>query len=183
MQISQLKIFIHNLLNRIQYSIRFFGRNIYVHKSSYISPKATLRTVGGGSISIGSNCEIHDYSMILTYGGDIVIGEYCSLNPFTIAYGHGGLTIGNGVRIAAHTTIIPANHIIDSDVEVLHKSGLIKKGIVIDDNVWIASGVRILDGVHIAENVSVGAGSVVTRNIKAGITVCGIPAKELISSH
>ena len=65
---------------------------------------------GGGSVTIGRNCEIHPLAMILTYGGEIRIGDDCSLNPFSIVYGHGGVRIGNGVRIAAHTVVIPANH-------------------------------------------------------------------------
>jgi len=61
--------------------------------------------------------------MILTYGGDITIGDNCSVNPFTIVYGHGGTRIGNGVRIAAHTVIIPAHHNVVSDGQPLYLSG------------------------------------------------------------
>ena len=67
------------------------------------------------------------------------------LNPFTIIYGHGGVRIGDGVRIAAHTIIIPANHN-PANSEPLYESGTNAQGIEIGPNVWVGSGVRILDG-------------------------------------
>jgi acetyltransferase-like isoleucine patch superfamily enzyme len=135
--------------------------------------------VGGGSITIGRNCTIHDYAMILTYGGDIAIGDGCSLNPFAIVYGHGGVRIADGVRIAAHTVIIPANHNVADATTPLHKSGTSAKGIDIGANVWIGSGARILDGVHIGRHAVIGAGSVVTKAVPEGATVVGVPARVI----
>jgi acetyltransferase-like isoleucine patch superfamily enzyme len=154
-----------------------YPRSIRIDPSSWVSRRSTMRVTGGGSITIGRDCEIHDYAMLLTYGGEIHIGDECSINPFTIIYGHGGITIGSGVRIAAHTVIIPANHNIGTVEEPLHLSGLTAKGITIEDHVWVGSGVRILDGVHIGRKAVVGAGSVVTRSVPANCTVVGIPAR------
>lgn len=117
--------------------------------------------------------------MILTYGGHIRIGDNCSINPFTIVYGHGGVRIGNGVRIAAHTVIIPANHNTATDDQPLHLSGTSAKGIHIDDNVWVGAGSRILDGVQIGRNAIVAAGSVVTKTVPENATVAGIPARVI----
>lgn len=117
--------------------------------------------------------------MILTYGGDITIGDNCSVNPFSIVYGHGGTRIGNGVRIAAHTVIIPAHHNIVSDGQPLYLSGTTAKGIDIGDHVWLGAGSRILDGVHIGRNAVVGAGSVVTKSVRENTTVAGVPARVL----
>jgi acetyltransferase-like isoleucine patch superfamily enzyme len=161
------------------FRVRFFGRAVTVDPSSRISWRSVIRTVGGGSISIGRNCEIHAFAMILTYGGEITIGDNCSVNPFSILYGHGGVTIGNGVRIAAHSTIIPANHKVPAPGTRLHQSGVSAKGISIGNDVWIGSGVRILDGVRIDDNVVVGAGSVVTRSVSTCVTVAGVPARVI----
>lgn len=114
--------------------------------------------------------------MLMTYGGDIEIGDDCSINPFTIVYGHGGVRIGKGVRIACHSVIIPANHPTPDDQTALHSAPLTARGIVIGDNVWIGAGARILDGVQIGANAVVGAGSVVTRPVPANSTVAGVPA-------
>jgi acetyltransferase-like isoleucine patch superfamily enzyme len=117
--------------------------------------------------------------MILTYGGDVLIGDDCSLNPFAIVYGAGGVRIGNGVRIAAHTVIIPANHRSGSDDVPLHMAGIVAQGITIADHVWLGSGCRILDGVRIGTNAVVGAGSVVTRSVADNVTVVGVPARPI----
>jgi acetyltransferase-like isoleucine patch superfamily enzyme len=165
------------LYRTIWFGIRYYGRPIRIHASSWISSHCVIRVVDGGSIAIGPNCAIHDFAMILTYGGNIEIGEHCSLNPFAIVYGHGGVRIANGVRIAAHAVIIPANHIAASDGTPLHRTGTSAKGIYIGSNVWIGSGARILDGVRIGTNAIVGAGSVVTKSVPEGATVVGTPAR------
>lgn len=159
--------------------VRFFGRAVQVHRTSWISRRSLVRVCDGGSIRIGRNCEIHPFSMILTYGGDIEIGDNCSVNPFTIIYGHGGVRIGNGVRIAAHSVIIPANHNAGTDELPLYMAGISTRKILIEDNVWLGAGSRILAGVHIARNSIVGAGSVVTRSVPANVTVVGAPAKVI----
>ena len=141
-----------------------------------------LRTNGGGSITIGAHCEIHDFAMILTYGGHITIGDHCSLNPYSIIYGHGGTRIGNGVRIAAHCVIIPANHRRDAR-GAGRLAGMEARGITIGDDVWIASGCQILDGVSIGSHATIGAGSVVTRPIPEHVTAVGAPARPLADSR
>jgi serine acetyltransferase len=167
----------HACTRRVGLTIRFLGRSVTVHPSSWISLRCTIRVNGGGVIFIGKNCEIHPYSMLLTYGGDIHVGDNCSVNSFSIIYGHGGVRIGNGVRIAAHAVIIPANHNPPSDAVPLYRSGTSSKGIVIEDNVWLGAGSCILDGAHISRNAIVGAGSVVTKSVPENVTVAGVPAR------
>lgn len=172
-------VVIRDALRGLRYAIRFFNRPVRVHPSSWISADSVLSARGGGSIVIGRNCELHPMSMIMTYGGDIRIGDDCSLNPFTVVYGHGGVRIGNGVRIACHTVIIPANHMMPGDDTLVHRAPVTARGIEIADNVWIGAGARILDGVRIGENAVVGAGSVVTRDVPADATVAGVPARTI----
>ena len=167
------------LYRKSKYSFLYFARPIKVDPATHISRRAEIRITGGGSITIGRNCEVHDYAMIMTYGGDISIGDNCSLNPFSIVYGHGGVRIGDAVRIAAHTVIIPANHNVTADNQPLHSSGVSTKGIQIEDNVWLGSGARILDGVHIGRNAVVAAGGVVTKSVPADTTVAGVPARTI----
>ncbi len=142
-----------------------------------ISLKASIKTNLGGTILIGKNCEISEYALFKTYGGEIVIGDDCSINPFCVIYGHGKLRIGNKVRIAAHTVIIPANHSFeDLEIPIMDQAES-RKGITIEDDVWIGTGVRILDGVHIGKGAVVAAGSVVTKAVPDYAVVGGVPAK------
>jgi acetyltransferase-like isoleucine patch superfamily enzyme len=163
----------------VVFAVRFFGRPIRIHSSSWVAFRSVVRVCGGGTITIGKNCEIHPFSMLLTYGGDIRIGDNCSVNPFSIIYGMGGTIIGDGVRIAAHTVIVSANHNSATDELPLYRAGVTKKGIQIDDNVWIGAGVRILDGVRIGKNTIIGAGSVVNKSLPANATAVGVPAKTI----
>ncbi len=92
-------------------------------------------------------------------------------------YGAGGLKIGNGVRIAALSTIVPANHIFEDRERYIYKQGLNKIGITIEDDVWIGSGVRVLDGVTIKKGCVIGANSVVTKSTEEFGVYVGVPAK------
>lgn len=130
-------------------------------------------------IEIGSNTQIHDSSMLLTYGGSIIVGSECSINPMCILYGHGGLIIGNQVRIAAQTVIIPANHNFSDIDQPICKQGHQAKGITIEDNVWIGSSVKILDGCRIGSGSVIGAGSVVTKSVPPFSIAVGVPAKVI----
>lgn len=161
---------------RIDYAVRFAGRNIHIHPTAWVARKAIIRCTGGGEIVIGERCEIHDFAMIDAIGGSIRIGTCCSLNPFAIIYGYGGTRIGNRVRIAAHSVIIPANHDFRSTL-LLHEAGVTGIGISIDDDVWLGAGARILDGVNIGSRSVVGAGAVVTRSIPSGCVAVGVPAR------
>lgn len=161
---------------RLCYGIRFAGVNVRIHPTAWVAPKALIRCTGGGEILIGKYCEIHDYAMIDSLGGNVRMGDHCSLNPFAILYGYGGAVLGNRVRIAAHTVIIPANHVYGS-TQPLHEAGVKGIGISIGDDVWIGAGARILDGVVIGDGSVVGAGAVVTRSIPAACVATGVPAR------
>ncbi|MEG8053803.1 DapH/DapD/GlmU-related protein [Sphingomonas aerolata] len=51
--------------------------------------------------------------------------------------------------------------------------------VIIGRNVWIGGGALILPGITVGDNAIVGAGSVVTRDVRAGATVAGNPARLL----
>ncbi len=150
---------------------------IHVGKGSLIEPGAKLSCQYGGSITIGDNCVIFRGGLLLTHGGDIVLGNQCTVNPYAVIYGQGGVTISNCVRIAAHCSIIPSNHIFDDPNQYIFQQGLSKKGIKIGEDVWLGSGVKVLDGVNIECGCVIGANSVVTKSTEPYGVYVGAPAR------
>jgi len=106
----------------------------------------------------------------------ISIGNNVSINAFVHIWGHGTVAIGNDCLIASHVSINSVTH--DPTVP-LYKESIVSKTVNIGDNVWIGSHAVILPGVTIGDNAIVGAGAVVNRDVPAGVTVAGVPAKVI----
>ncbi|MBS1917789.1 MAG: acyltransferase [Bacteroidetes bacterium] len=116
----------------------------------------------------------------MTYGGSITVGDCCSINPYTIIYGHGkGVSIGSHVLIAGHCIIIPANHEFNRRDKYIREQGISSRGIIIEDDVWIAGGCQILDGVTIGRGAIIASGSVVNKSVPPYAVYGGVPAKLL----
>jgi acetyltransferase-like isoleucine patch superfamily enzyme len=140
---------------------------------------------GNGSIHVGVKADIHFGAIIRAGNANIVIGDHFSLNPYSILYGGGGLTIGNNVRIAAHTTVIPANHNFDALDRPIRMQGSTATGISIGNDVWIGANCVILDGTKIADGCVIAAGSVVRGETQPYGIYAGVPArlKKFRGSH
>ena len=173
---------VNRILNKVRSYLKkrgIYKNNLSIHPSVRLSPQVVTSTYHGGSITIKKNSELLNGVLLLTYGGNITIGEKCSINPYCVLYGHGNLTIGNNVLIAGHCLIIPANHKF-ADLNIpINLQGETRKGIIIEDNVWIGAGCQILDGVTIGEGAIVAAGAVVNKDVMPNTIVGGVPAKFL----
>jgi acetyltransferase-like isoleucine patch superfamily enzyme len=78
-------------------------------------------------------------------------------------------TLGHESRIGQGCTLNPSVNI----------SG----GVVLGPGVLVGTGAQILQYLQVGEGATVGAGAVVTKNVPAGQTVVGIPAKPLGGSR
>lgn len=105
--------------------------------------------------------------MIRTYGLDI--------SP-DIPIG-GGLYIAHPVGTVVHAESIGRNCSIIAAVTI----GMRNKHEfpVLEDNVFIGAGARVLGGITLGENSVIGANAVVVKDVPAGATAVGIPAKVI----
>lgn len=136
--------------------------------------------IGQGSL-IGKNTiiaicsgpnKIHSY---LKIGENTYIGE---LNNIRASGGY--IIIGSNCLISQHITMVASGHEYKKDI-LISKQGwnVIKRNIVIEDDVWIGANTVILPGIRIKEGAVIGAGSVVTKDVPPYAIVAGNPAKIL----
>lgn len=90
------------------------------------------------------------------------------------------IVIGSNVTVGANTTIIDADfHPLSPEQRRLHPNEAATEPIIIEDDVFIGMQCLILKGVTLGQGCVVGAGSVVTRDVPAGVVVAGNPAKAI----
>ena len=109
------------------------------------------------------------------YGFNIRLGAGVFLNFNCIILDVVAVMIGDRTQIGPGVQILAADHPRDPAVRA---SGLeLGRPVHIGRNVWIGAGAIILPGVSIGDDAIVGAGSVVTRDVPAGATAFGNPAR------
>jgi acetyltransferase-like isoleucine patch superfamily enzyme len=65
----------------------------------------------------------------------------------------------------------------------MKEQGVTQKGIVIEDDCWIAANSIILDGVTIGRGSVVAAGAVVSKSVPPYSVVAGVPARIIKSRN
>ena len=103
---------------------------------------------------IGVGAQIHAGAIIAE---EARIGEQCIIN--TKASVDHECVLGDGVELAPAATMC----------------GNVQAG----TNVWICAGATVLPRIMLGEDAIIGAGSVVIRDVAAGTTVVGVPAKPI----
>src|SRR5690349_16828871 len=108
-------------------------------------------------------------------GFNISLGAGVFLNFNCVILDVVEVTIGDGTQIGPGVQILAADHPRD---KARRASGLeFGRPVHIGHNVWIGAGAIILPGVSIGDDAVIGAGSVVTRDVPAGATAFGNPAR------
>jgi len=125
----------------------------------YVNRGCIIETGDGGSISIGNRTTIQPGCQFSCYKGSLIIGE--------------------DVQIAPKCAFYPYNHDVVADQLIKSQPLVTKGGILIEDDVWLGYGVVVLDGVKIGRGAVIGAGSVVTKELRARSIAAGVPAREL----
>jgi maltose O-acetyltransferase len=111
------------------------------------------------------------------YGYNIRLGANVYFNVDCVILDVMPVTLGANVLVGPGVHIYAASHPMDAGQR---RSGLeFGKAVVIGDDVWIGGGAVICPGVRIGSGAVIGAGSVVTRDIPAGVFAAGNPCRVI----
>jgi maltose O-acetyltransferase len=109
------------------------------------------------------------------FGTNIRLGQGVFMNFGCVFLDVVAIEVGDACQIGAAVQVLTADHPRDPALRRAgYESG---KPVRIGHNVWIGSGAIILPGVTVGDDAIIGAGSVVTRDVPAGATVVGNPAR------
>lgn len=142
--------------------------------ASDVPPAARRRLLEEGLAEVGDGVVIRppfhcDYGFNIRLGASVFINFNCVILDVV------DVTIGDGTQIGPGVQILTADHPRDP---AQRARGLeYGRPIRIGRNVWIGGGAIILPGIAIGDDAIVGAGSVVSRDVAAGTTVLGNPAR------
>ncbi len=115
------------------------------------------------------------------YGFNIRLGDDVFLNYNCVLLDVATISIGDRTQIGPAVQIYAADHPRETDIR---REGLeLGRAVVIGSDVWIGGGAIVLPGISIGDGAVVGAGSVVTKNVRPGVTVAGNPARTLASTR
>lgn len=179
---NETRTLLYSLLNRS----RAYLCGIKLGKGCIFYGSAVFSRFPGSKINVGKNCEFASKSYINYRGishpcilqtgnesASICIGDNCGLSGCSIV-ADSKVVIGNNVLVGADSIIGDR----DDHPDVYSSE---PNPVVIDDNVWIGMHCIVLKGVHIGMNSIIGAGSVVTKDVPAGVIAAGVPCQIIKS--
>lgn len=136
--------------------------------------KRELLTEGLGHVGAGVTIRAPFYC---DYGYNIHLDDGVFINFGCVILDVVTVRIGAGTQIGPGVQILAADHPRDAAA----RAQMLEFGrpVTIGRNVWIGGGAIILPGMTIGDDAIIGAGSVVTRDVAANVTVAGNPARAL----
>ncbi|WP_277987646.1 sugar O-acetyltransferase [Nocardioides aromaticivorans] len=109
------------------------------------------------------------------YGTQIRVGARTFANFGLVALDVAEIVIGDDVQIGPNVQLLTPIHPLEAGPR--RDKWEAAKPITIGDNVWLGGGVIVCPGVTIGADTVVGAGSVVTKDLPAGVLALGNPAR------
>jgi sugar O-acyltransferase (sialic acid O-acetyltransferase NeuD family) len=146
------------------------------------------------ALGIGDNTDRERcFSLVTSSGWEVVtVAHETSVIAPSARVGVGTVlmagTVVNPDAVIDRGTILNTGSIVEHDNRIgrfVHLSPNVALGghVTIGDRTHVGLGAVVLPGVEVGSDVRVGAGAVVTRQVGDGLTVVGVPARELPQSR
>ncbi len=183
--------FYYKLFFKKSKGLLFIGKNVEINFCSKIScgrsvtidNNVKINALSKNGIEIGNNVSILNNTIIdcigvlnnigvgLTIGDNVGIAQNCFIQA------RGSVSIGNDVILGPSVSVFSENHLYENTNIPIRKQGVSRKGVIIEEGVWIGTRAVVLDGVTIGKNSIIAAGSVVNKNVPPNTVYGGVPAK------
>jgi len=109
------------------------------------------------------------------YGTQITLGSGVFVNFAAVFLDPTTITIGDQTQIGPNVQLLTADHPRDPSQRTAGPE--LARPITIGARVWLGGGVIVCPGVTIGDDTTIGAGSVVVRDIPAGVIAAGNPCR------
>jgi acetyltransferase-like isoleucine patch superfamily enzyme len=162
-----------------------FKHKISLGQTIFIGDNVEINALSKDGIQFGNNVSIHRNTIIDCTGGiraigeKLIMGDNVGLSPNCYIQVRGPVIIGNNVIFGPGVSIFSETHNFSNPDKFINEQGETRKGVTIEDGVWIGSGATILDGVTVGRNSIIAAQSLVNKNVPPYSIVGGIPAKVI----
>lgn len=160
-----------------------FKKKISLGRTVIIGDNVEINALSRHGVSIGDNVSIlkgtiiECTGIIKEVGEGLIIGNNVGIAQNCFIQVRGNVVIGNNVIFGPNVSIFSENHNFANPDLPVSGQGVTRKGVTIENGVWLGTRVVILDGVRVGENSIVAAGSIVNKDVSPYTIVGGIPAK------
>ena len=156
------------------------GRDVKIEEGAEVQCLARRGVTLGDRVTIGRGTCIRPSSYYgHEMGEGLAVGEGTAIGAFSWIGASGFVEIGRDVLFGPRVVILPENHVFSDTTRTIKSQGVVREGVVIEDDCWIGANVTILAGVKIGRGSVVAAGAVVRGEVPPLSVVGGVPARLL----